>query len=413
MNSPQTNPRRHWLRWFLLLVIAALATYALAGFLRGSKVAVYRAERSDLVQTIVASGKVTTPQRVEVGSQVTGRVAAIPVAEGQTVRAGQTLIVLDDGEARAAVDQAASAVRQAEARLRQLREVGLPVAEQALRQAEATALQIANQHARIKKLYAAGFVGKAQIDESQRNLEVAQSQSRAAQLQVQTNRSDGSDYQLAQTALLQAQANLKLAQARLDFTLIKAPTDGTLISRDVEPGNVVQPGRALMGLAPTGETQIIVQIDEKNLAYLKLGQPALVSADAYPAERFNAELAYINPAVDALRGSVEAKLRAPAPPAYLRQDMTVSVDIEVARRAKTIVLPSDAVHDAAGAKAWVMAVQEGHAKRQQVRIGLRSDGKVEILEGLQPGALVIPAASGSIKEGQRVRAVTNEPAAAL
>jgi len=413
MNSPQAKPRRHWLRWFLLLAVAALAAFALAGFVRGPKVAVYQAVRSDLVQTIVASGKVTTPQRVEVGSQVTGRVAAIPVAEGQAVRAGQTLIVLDDAEARAALDQAVSAVRQAEARLRQLREVGLPEAEQTLRQAEATALQITNQHARIKKLYADGFVGKAQMDDAQRNLEVAQSQSRAAQLQVQTNRSDGSDYQLAQTALLQAQANLKLAQARRDYTLIKAPADGTLISRNVEPGSVVQPGKMLMGLAPVGETQLVVQIDEKNLAYLKLGQPALVSADAYPGERFKAELIYINPAVDALRGSVEVKLRAPAPPAYLRQDMTVSVEIEVARRAKTVVLPSDALRDAASNKPWVMTVQDGRTKQQQVRIGIRSDGKVEILQGLQPGALVIPAGSGSIKEGQRIRTVTSEPATAI
>jgi HlyD family secretion protein len=403
MNSPQTHTRRHWLRWFLLLSVVALAAFALAGFLRGPKVAVYQAVRSDLVQTIVASGKVTTPQRVEVGSQVTGRVAAIPVAEGQTVRGGQTLIVLDAGEARAGVDQAVSAVRQAEARLRQLREVGLPAAEQALRQAEATAQQITNQHARTKKLYADGFVGKAQMDDAQRNLEVAQSQSRAAQLQVQTNSRDGSDYQLAQTTLLQAQANLKLAQARLDYTLIRAPADGTLTSRNVEPGNVVQPGKVLMGLAPFGETQLVVQIDEKNLAYLKLGQPALASADAYPGERFKAELAYINPAVDPLRGSVEVKLRAPAPPAYLRQDMTVSVEIEVARRAKTVVLPSDAVRDAASAKPWVMTVQDGRAKRQPVRIGIRSDGKVEILEGLQPGTLVIPAGSSGIKEGQRVR----------
>jgi len=225
-------------------------------------------------------------------------------------------------------------------------------------------------------------------------------------LQVQTNRSDGSDYQLAQTGLLQAQANLKLAQAKLDYTFIKAPADGTLISRDVEPGGVVQPGKALMGLAPVGETQLVVQIDEKNLAYLKLGQPALVSADAYPGERFQAELAYINPAVDALRGSVEVKLRAPAPPAYLRQDMTVSVEIEVARRAKAVVLPSDAVHDAASAKSWVMTVQDGRAQQQQVRIGIRSDGKVEILEGLQPGVFVIPAGNGGIKEGQRVRPLT-------
>src|SRR6185437_16754598 len=91
-----------------------------------------------------------------------------------------------------------------------------------------------------------------------------------------------------------------------------------------------------------GETQIDVRIDEKNLAQLAIGQRALASADAFPADRFTAVLFYINPGVDSLRGSVEMKLRVPDPPAYLRQDMTVSVDVEVARRAGALVVPPTA-----------------------------------------------------------------------
>lgn len=102
-----------------------------------------------------------------------------------------------------------------------------------------------------------------------------------------------------------------------------------LIAREVEAGDVVQPGRELMVLAPAGETQIDVRIDEKNLAQLAIGQRALASADAFPADRFTAVLFYINPGVDSLCGSVDMKLRVPDPPAYLRQDMTVSVDAEV------------------------------------------------------------------------------------
>ncbi len=141
----------------------------------------------------------------------------------------------------------------------------------------------------------------------------------------------------------------------------------------------MQPGKELMVLAPAGETQIVVQIDEKNLSQLKLGQKALASADAYPRERFAAELFYINPGVDALRGSVEVKLRVPDPPPYLRQDMTVSVDIEVARRADTLVAPADAVFDAASAQPWVLAVDGGHrAAKKPVTLGLKGEGRVEI-----------------------------------
>ena len=195
-------------------------------------------------------------------------------------------------------------------------------------------------------MQARGFVGQSQLDDAQRNLDVAESQLRAAQLQVETNRLTGSDYALAQTALDQAKSNLFIAQARLGHTVIRAPVDGTLIARNVEVGDAVQSGKQLMALAPAGETQIVVQIDEKNLTQLAVGQKALGSADAFPNRRFAAELFYINPGIDSLRGSVAVKLKVSNPPAYLRQDMTVSVDIEVARHADTVVIPTDAVHDA-------------------------------------------------------------------
>jgi HlyD family secretion protein len=159
-----------------------------------------------------------------------------------------------------------------------------------------------------------------------------------------------------------------------------------------------------MVLAPSGETQIVVQIDEKNLAQLKLGQKALASADAYPRERFAAELFYINPGIDALRGAVEVKLRVPDPPPYLRQDMTVSVDIEVARRTNTLLAPSGDIFDAAGAHPWVLAVVDHRAAKKPVTVGLKGDGSVEILEGVVAGDRLVSAASG-VTPGERVRGV--------
>jgi HlyD family secretion protein len=286
-----------------------------------------------------------------------------------------------------------------------LREVGLPAAEQSLLQAQANAINARQQFERARDLKAKGFVSQAALDDAQRNLDVAESQLRAARLQVQSNSPAGSEFALALTALAQARANLGAAQARLDETVIRAPVDGTLIARAVEPGNVVQPGKELMALAPTGETQVVVQIDEKNLAQLKLGQKALGSADAYPRERFAAEVVYINPGVDALRGSVEVKLRVPDPPDYLRQDMTVSVDIEVARSRGTVVVPADAVRDMNSAQPWVLVVDGWRARRRAVRIGLKGEGRVEVLRGIAPGDRLISLANGPVRDGQRVRAV--------
>jgi HlyD family secretion protein len=101
---------------------------------------------------------------------------------------------------------------------------------------------------------------------------------------------------------------------------------------------------------------------------------------------------------------VEVKLRVPDPPPYLRQDMTVSVDIEVARRFDVLVTRADAVFDAVGAHPWVLAVVGGRATKKPVTLGLKGEGKVEIRQGAAPGDLLVPSSAG-VSPGQRVRVV--------
>jgi HlyD family secretion protein len=117
---------------------------------------------------------------------------------------------------------------------------------------------------------------------------------------------------------------------------------------------------------------------------------------------------YINPGVDAQRGTVEVKLRVPNPPEYLRQDMTVSADIEVDRSTNTLALPADAVRDATGPAPWVLKVKNGGGVHQKVNLGLRGEGMVEIREGLEAGDLAVPASNSRVKAGQRLRPVANE-----
>ena len=169
-----------------------------------------------------------------------------------------------------------------------------------------------------------------------------------------------------------------------------------------------------MALAPSGETQIVVQIDEKNLALLALGQKALASADAFPDKRFAAEVVYINPGVDPLRGSVEVKLGVPQPPAFLRQDMTVSVDIEVAHRSDAVTVPADAVRDATGAQPWVLALNGHRAVRRpvQARPARRQQDR-DPGRAWRRATSLIPATDALVKPGQRVRAAQNEPLRAV
>jgi HlyD family secretion protein len=331
-------------------------------------------------------------------------VAAIPVAEGQSVSSGQLLITLEDNEAKAAVAAARAAVMQDQARLRQIQDAALPTAAQALRRAQATLLNARAQYERMQELKSRGLASQADFDTATMNLDVAESEMHSAQLQVDTNSPTGSDYRVAETSLQLSQASLGAAQARLNYTRITAPVDGTLIARDVERGDVVQPGKTLMVISPAGPTQLVVQIDEKNLAMLHLGQRALASADAYPAKTFAATVVYINPGVDATRGSVEVKLSVPDAPAYLRQDMTVSVDIEVARRSHTLILNVEGVHDLTSTAPWVLKVAHGRAQRQSVTLGARGSGRVEILRGLQASDRVLSATKAPVAEGARVRA---------
>jgi len=393
-------------RWFILAAALVLGAGAWQGarVVFGPAVVVDQVKRGDLVETVVASGHVETPYRVEVGSQITGTVEEVLVAEGQRVTKGQPLIALEARELKASVVQAQGAVAQAEARMRQLDELTLPSAKEALTQAQATLLNAQVTYDRTAQLAKNGYATRQALDDAQKTLDVALAQKRSAEFQVYTASAGGSDYVMAQTQLNQARANLDTAESRLGYATITAPRDGVLITRGVERGTVAQPGKTLLVLAPAGEMQLVLQIDERNLGKIKLGQTAQASADAYPDRRFAAVVSYINPGVDITRASVEVKLTVADPPDYLRQDMTVSVDIAVASQNDTLVLPVRSVHDLMSGQPWVLGIKDGRAVKQPVRIGIRGNSHIEILDGLVQNEVAIPSNSG-VLTGQRVRAV--------
>ena len=408
VNAPSFKPITFlWShRWFVLVAVLSCTVVGWQGarVLLGPAVVVDQVKRGNLIETVVASGHVETPFRVEIGSQITGTVEDVLVQEGQQVTKGQALISLDDRELKAAVVQAQGAVDQAEARVRQIVELTLPSAREALSQAQANLLNAQQTFDRTSKLFNAGFATHAALDDAQKTLDVARTQVRTAELQVYTADINGSDYVMAQTQLSQARANLQTATSRLSYATIAAPRDGVLISRSVERGTVVQPGHALLVLAPAGETQLVLQIDERNLGKIALGQHALASADAFPNQRFDAVVSYINPGVDITRASVEVKLVVPQPPDYLRQDMTVSVDIESARRDQALVLPVRDVYDMLSGNPWIMGVRDGRAYKQPVTLGIRGNSDVEILSGAAEGDLAVPV-TANLLTGQRLRPV--------
>jgi HlyD family secretion protein len=390
----------------LIAVLIGAIVWLGPRLLRGPQVALLQVVQKDFVQSVVASGRVESPHRVSVGAQITGTVARVPVDEGQQVDVDTILIELDASELQAVVTQAQASVALARAQLRQLQEVQAPVAALALQEAEANQRAALRILQRQQELKADSMISQSVLDEAQRAEQVTRSKVSSFRQQLLSTGAQGSQAELAAVTLQQAQASLQLAQAslqlalaRLAYTRLTAPVAGVLISRQVEPGSVVQPGLVLMQLAPSTSTQLVVQIEEKNLHLLQLGQLALVSADAYTDQSFPATLTYINPGIDAGRGVVEVKLAVATPPAYLRQDMTVSVDIVVASRLQAVLVPAGAVHDNDPRAPWVLLLDGWRARRQDVQLGLRSQGWSEVLSGLQPGDWLVPVSNGQIQPG--------------
>jgi HlyD family secretion protein len=385
----------------ILLILVALAIPART-LLLGKTVATLAPKRQTLLETVISSGRVITPTRVVLGSELVGHVVEVAVEEGDKVIAGQVLARLRDDELRAALDQARRGVEEAQARVAQLHEVARPVAEQGLLLAQANQAQTQAEFERIKALADAGFYNQSRLDEARRALDGAHAARESAVAQARGNRPDGVESRLAEARLAQARAALNVAEAKQANSVIRAPTAGVVVKKRVERGDIVTQGKLLFDLATDGETQIVLQIDEKNLGRLHVGQTASVLADAYSSQPFTAEIFHLAPAVDAEKGSVEVKLRVKQPPAFIKPDMTVSVEIKVGERAQALALPAAAVRDAASAQPWVMVIEAGRAAKRPVSLGLRGSGVVEVVSGLKPDAVVIPL-EAPIALGDKVR----------
>lgn len=399
---------RRWFAVALGAVVLVVAAFTGVMALRGPQVDALLVQSAPLVRTLQFSARVATLSRVDVGSTVTGRVAQVQVTEGAQVRQGDVLVQLESDELAAALAQAVAAERQAQSRLVGLRSSGRSAAQAARAQANATLQAASASLARVQQLVAQGFYSAAQLDEAQRAVDVAQAQQLSAQAQVQANADAGTDVVQAQAQLALARAATVAAQARLAQATLVAPADARVLVRDVEPGQIVQPGKALLSLALAGPTQLVAQVDERFLDQLLPGQKASVVADAFAGQRFAARVLTIAPSVDAQRGAIEVKFALEQQaPAFLREDMTLSVEVETARRERTLVLPQAALRDPVeGDQATVLVLQEGRAQARPVRLGLRTLDAVEVLDGLAEGDTVLRG--GAVQAGDRVRARTVE-----
>ena len=361
---------------------------------QGPVMPAYRLETRPLVQTVIATGRVVTPTRVQVGSEITAVVLERRVQEGDVVAVGDVLVVLR-------ADDLAARAREAQANLQQLERAARPQAQAALREADAQLVQAARELQRRRELFDRQLIARESLEQA----EQAEIVARAA--------ADTARVQLARLALGDAdeavlRERLAAAQAALARTEIRAGVAGTVLSRNAEPGDLVQPGKVLFEIARAGGTEILVPLDEKNLGAVALDQTAQCIADAYPNDVFMARVSLIAPKIDPLRGTVDVRLTVNPMPAFLREDMTVSVNIEAARRDSALAISNDALLLGSDRRATVLAVRSGRAERVPVQLGLRGLTLSEVVGGLAAGDIVL--ADPTVAEGRRVRvAVQAQP----
>lgn len=378
----------------VFIVAIGVAVLAVLGFVlirywQGPSMAAYQIQTRPLVQTVVATGRVVSVSRAQVGSQISGVVLERRVREGDRVKPGDILVVLraDDLEAN---------VREAEAALAQLQRSSRPQAMAALRDALAQLAQASRETRRQRILLERHVIAPQTLEQTVQKETTARAAAEQARLAANA-------LGVGSPGEKVARERLAAARAALDKTFIRALVAGTVLTRNAEPGDVVQPGKVLFDIARKGDTEVLVPLDEKNLGRMALGQKAQCVADAYPERTFDARVSFIAPSVDPQRGTLDIRLTVNPVPDYLRQDMTVSVNVETGRRGQAWVVPNDALANRSGGQADLWIVADGKARRTRVTLGLRGLVLSQVTAGVKPGDWVLANGGAALSDGQRVR----------
>lgn len=362
---------------------------------RGPLIPAYQVQTSPLTQLVVATGRVISTSRVQVGTEITGVVTERRVQEGDRIAPGDILLTLRS-------DEISAKVREAQAALDQLQNARRPQAQAALRQAESQLLQASREAQRRRELFATQSISREIKEQSEHLENTARANTEQARLLVASLAEGGSEETILRERLM-------AAKAALEKTLVRSQVHGIILTRNVEPGDLVQPGRVLLEIARSGATEVLVPIDERNLGVLRLGQTAICLTDAYANQTFNARVSFIAPTVDPLRGTVDIRLTVDPVPDYLRQDMTVTVNIETGKRENAIAVPNDALYNQQGDSADILLIKSHKIQHGTVTLGLRGLVMTEVTSGIKAGDWVVAMPNGkassasALQNGKRVR----------
>lgn len=344
-------------RFALILATVLAVTASLAAYYRASGSAgvpqytTAIAARGDVVDAVEATGTLGAVTTVQVGSQVSGTIESLHADFNSQVRKGQVVARLDPSLLQAQVDQVEATIVRLQADVERAR-VALEDAQVKLR--------------RGRELLAAGLVPAADVEAAESTARQADASLKAAQAQV-----------------TQARAALNQNRVNLSHTVITAPVDGIVISRNVDVGQTVAASMS----APTlfviakdlAEMQVEASIDEADIGRIRAEQNVSFRVDAYPGEIFTGVVAQVRlePIVQQNVVSYVTVIDVPNPEHKLRPGMTATVTIEIARADEVITVPNAALRFQPPAEALAPAASvRGSAERGR-RIWTLRDGQLQ------------------------------------
>jgi HlyD family secretion protein len=374
--------------------------------------------RGTISQTFSVTGSVTPKLSASLSSVASGTVMTVGAQIGQRVQQGESLIQIDDSTLRAQLQSAQAALESSQARLAQAQATS--TGDLASSDAALASARAANQTAQLtlhrdQELLKKGYVAQSAVDQawadamsSQAQLRSAEVAARNAGLNPDSRSAALANLRSAQAAVDQARAQVGLISAQLAQTDVRAPFNGVVVTRNVDPGSLAAPGTTLMEVAQLDPVFVDVDIAGENLKYVSVGKPVSVTVSGNPGRAWTGKIEYL--ALAAVPGTLTFKARIPIanPDFALRGGMVASIAIEQARKNGVLLAPRASVFQTDTGYAMYI-IDAGKAKSIPVTVGLENDQEMEVSgAGLTAGTQAILNHAATLQPGMPVQPLPSQ-----
>ena len=402
MPTPDKKRRRR----FVILGAAVLVVAVLLIFraTRKTEADSYVLTSIDLNYTILANCTVDYPRPLDMTFQTAGVVLAVEVADGDRVTRGQTLVRIDDFEARRNLAIREDSLRSAELKLKNARDEVLPSLAEKLRESEGVRDQAERTLKRYREIEAAGGLSKAEVEKADREYQTALSRYNQQRLELENYSRSGRLADLAYQVST-AKSQLELAQRDLENTRLAAPFEGTVVKVDVQPGERATPAMRAVTLLESASWQLVLNVDQKELPFLKPDLAAVVTMDAYPETRIDGRVSYVCSEVDKERNTCELRVEIPRDVPFVKSGMAGKAEILAAKYEKALALPARFVkRDAGRPHVWTW---DGRKAERTAAVIKPVGERWVLVEGFAADTVFLDAAwdapAARLKPGREIR----------